>query len=151
MVSHRLNGCCFALLTLVAACSSPTAQAPAAIAAPVAATVVSTGDTSDAPAKTCSWAGMRWRYYDVSINPTMTVSNDGYCEVHAHLSANTAVLMQVQKPPQHGQLAISAAYTSRASVRYSPNKGYVGTDSFVIETGSARHAVIANFTVTVTG
>jgi hypothetical protein len=57
-------------------------------------------------------------------------------------------MMQVETPPQHGHVTTSGAYTSRAAVRYYPDKGYVGSDSFVVETGSARHAILADFAVT---
>jgi len=87
---------------------------------------------------------------EVRINPVMTLSNDGYCEAHIRLLSNTGIIMTVETPPQHGHLTTSGAYTSRAAVRYYPDKGYVGPDSFVVETGSARRAVLANFSVTVT-
>jgi hypothetical protein len=148
-MSRRLFACGSALL-VIAGCSSPPPPTSASVA-PASATPVAASagivDDGSAEAKTCSTTGLHW-LREVTINPKMTLSNDGYCEAHVHLLSNTGIMMQVETPPQHGHVTTSGAYTSRAAVRYYPDKGYVGSDSFVVETGSARHAILADFAVT---
>jgi hypothetical protein len=81
----------------------------------------------------------------------MTVSNDGSCAMTAHVSANTPILMEVERQPQHGHLTTSGEDTSQAVLAYLPDSGYVGPDSFAVLTGRVGHEVNADFAVTVIG
>jgi hypothetical protein len=152
-VGSRFTVCSLVLLASISGCSNKPPEADTA-AAPAAATpapvVAQAGNSSGSPAKTCSWAGFRWRR-EVTINPTMTVSNDGYCLITVQVLANTPILMEVETPPQHGHLTTSGEDTSRAALIYLPNSGYVGPDRFAVLTGRAGHEVNADFAVTVIG
>jgi Bacterial Ig domain len=152
-VSSRLVVCGLALVFSVAGCSSPP-SAPSVSAAPTASatTVTSAGPvgSDSALARTCSVSGFRWRR-EVTINPTMAVSNDGYCNADMHLVSNSGVIIQVETPPQHGHITISGNESSRAQLRYIPDKDYIGSDSFIVTTGNGKHSVTADFAVTVTG
>ena len=142
----------------VSACSAPAPTPTSVVAPTVAATApalssmvrtVSTA-TNPSPAKTCSINGMSWRKWDSQINPTMTVSNDGFCGTNVHVSANTPVLAHLVSEGAHGRIETFGEGTSQGGFRYYPDQGYAGPDAFALVTGNARHEVVANFSVTVT-
>ena len=137
----------------VSACSSPPPPSSSVAAATPQAPVVPVSSVSSVDssgkAKTCSIEGLHWQYYDAQINPTMTVSNDGFCGTAIHLQSFTGAIMQLSSKPNHGTISTFGEDTSRAGFRYYPDKGYVGPDAFVMLTGSAHHEVVANFAVTV--
>jgi hypothetical protein len=84
------------------------------------------------------------------IEPTRTISNDGFCGTHIHLSNQTAAIMQVERQPNHGQITTADNASSAPRFRYIPDPGYVGADRFVMLMGSVQHQVYADFDVTVT-
>jgi hypothetical protein len=93
---------------------------------------------------------MSWRKWDSQINPTMTVSNDGFCGTYIHVSSNTGVVARLVSEAAHGRIETSGEGTSQGGFRYYPDQGYTGPDAFSLVTGNARHEVVANFSVTVT-
>jgi hypothetical protein len=157
VVLRKLAFVVFAL-GVVSACSAPSADPPsgpaAAAAAPVlapsAAAYITSATPGSSAAKTCSINGLRWGKRVTQINPTMVVSNDGFCGTTIHVdSVQFSPLMQVYAKPNHGRIDTFGADSARPGFRYYPDQGYVGTDTFVMVTGTYRHEIIADFSVTV--
>ena len=154
----RKTGLGFMLAIIsVSACSAPAPTSPSAAAPTTAASpVASAVQNSDPPAsglagkaRICEISGLRWGR-ELQINPTMTVSNDGFCGTNVHHSKLRGMRMEVETQPSHGQINIAGDESAAPGFRYHPAAGFVGTDSFVLLTGVVGHEVYANFSVTVT-
>ena len=100
-------------------------------------------------AKSCAVSGLAWQGSQTSIRPTMTVSNDGWCQRSVSLSGSSGVMMEVASPPSHGRVTTRGSNSMRAFFRYYPEPGYEGPDSFVLQTGLGGQ-IAANVAVTVT-
>ncbi len=148
----------FAMMLMVigvSACTSPgvdppTAPTVASVAPTVSATPATPAGRAAGKAKVCEISGLAWGGRESQIEPMMTVSNDGSCGTHIHLSNQTAAIMQVERPPNHGQITTADNASSSPRFRYAPDPGYVGADRFVMLMGSVQHQVYADFDVTVT-
>jgi hypothetical protein len=149
----RKRGFLVFAVAAVSACSAPGGAPPptAAVAVPTPSAVASAGPAlSGSRAKTCSINGLSWGNRETQINPTMVVSNDGFCGTHVHVdNIKFNPMMQVYAKPNHGRIDTFGADSARPGFRYYPEQGYVGPDSFVMVTGTGRHEILANFSVTV--
>ena len=92
---------------------------------------------------------MAWQGSQISISPTMTVSNDGWCQRSVSLTGSQGVMMEVTSPPKHGRVTTRGSNSMRAFFRYFPEPGYEGPDNFVLQTGQGGQ-ITANMAVTVT-
>ena len=127
-----------AVLCVLSGCAAPSSPEVASAAVP-----------AGPPAKRCTVNGMSWQGSQTSVSPTMTVSNDGWCQRSVSLSGSSGVMMEVASPPSHGRVTTRGSNSMRAFFRYYPEPGYEGPDSFVLQTGLGGQ-IAANVAVTVT-
>lgn len=139
---------------LLAGCAQPGGPAPGGSAQPGSTAAPSPATASAAPpasgrrATTCTVAGFAWQQRGgAHVNPTMTVSNNGFCNAGIRLNASTSAGMTAVTQPQHGRLVTSDPGMN-PYLRYYPAPGYEGPDSFTVNTGSGGQ-VTADFAVTV--
>ena len=83
----------FAAAALLAACAQPGGPDAQASAGPPGSAKAAT---------VCKVVGFRWERYGDRINPTMTVSNDGFCQWQTALYNSTIIGATVAVQPQHG-------------------------------------------------
>lgn len=98
-------------------------------------------------ARTCTVSGFRWVSSSTRINPTMTVSSDGYCSYSVATNNSAVIDMTAVTQPTHGRLTTSGG-AMRPYLRYTPTPGYEGPDSFSVTTGLGG-SVTAEMAVTV--